>query len=100
MDEEHLGVVDFGEVLDPRELTQGTAVDTQVINRNSNLQSKLSYVLENSLFLEIEKSCGKCKEFLREEEILSGFQKNMSNYTVKCPICKEFFVPKFTIYSE
>jgi hypothetical protein len=57
-------------------------------------------VLENSLFLEIEKSCSKCKEFLREEEIFSGFQKNLSNHTVKCPICSECFVPKFSIYSE
>jgi NAD-dependent SIR2 family protein deacetylase len=52
------------------------------------------------LFLDIEKSCSKCKEYLREEEIFTGFQKNLSNYTVKCPICKECFVPKFTIYSE
>jgi phage FluMu protein Com len=57
-------------------------------------------VLENLLYIDIEKSCSKCKESLREEEIFSGFQKNLSNYLVKCPICKAMFVPKFSIYSE
>lgn len=61
---------------------------------------KLSSILENSLFFEFEKSCSKCKETLREEEIFSGFQKSLSNYTVKCPICKKDFVPKFSIYCE
>ena len=37
---------------------------------------------------------------MREEELFSGFQKSLSNYTVKCPICKSQFVPKFTIYCE
>ena len=50
--------------------------------------------------MEIKKTCQKCKETLREEELFSGFQKNLSNHTVKCPICGECFVPKFTIYSE
>jgi hypothetical protein len=54
-DEDHLGLIDFGEMLERRELT--TAVDTQGINRNSSLTQKLSYVLENSLFIEIEKLC-------------------------------------------
>ena len=61
---------------------------------------KLSNVLENSLFMDIEKMCLKCKEMLREEEILTGFQKDLNNYTVKCPKCQQCFVPKFTIYSE
>ena len=61
---------------------------------------RLSYILENCLFFEITKNCLKCKEPLREEEVFSGFQKNLSNYTTKCPICSGMFVPKFTIYSE
>ena len=61
---------------------------------------KLSYILENSLYLELEKLCLKCKTPLREEELFSGFQTSLSNYVVKCPICSEDFVPKFTIYSE
>jgi len=32
--------------------------------------------------------------------MFSGFQKSLSNYTVKCPICHQQYVPKFTIYSE
>jgi len=31
---------------------------------------------------------------------MTGFQKNLSNYTCKCPVCKEMFVPKFKIHSE
>ena len=61
---------------------------------------KLSHILENSLFLDIEKTCTKCKESLREEELFTGFQKNLSTYTVKCPICSKEFVPKFSVHSE
>jgi len=50
---------------------------------------KLSYILENLLYFDIDKVCPKCKETLREEEVFSGFQKNLSSYTVKCPICKD-----------
>lgn len=31
---------------------------------------------------------------------MSGFSKNLSSYVIKCPMCKENFVPKFTVYSE
>jgi hypothetical protein len=31
---------------------------------------------------------------------LTGFSKNLSAYVIKCPICKESFVPKFVVYSE
>ena len=34
---------------------------------------KLSYILENLLYFDIEKKCLKCKEDLREEEIFTGF---------------------------
>ena len=71
--------VDFGEIIDK---TGQTATET----RNSNPQ-KLSYLLENCLFFEIDKTCGKCKEKLREEEVFSGFQKKSNTYTIRCPIC-------------
>lgn len=59
----------FGEVLgDPN---QATAVETG-FNRSSN-PMKLSYILETSIFFEIDKQCMKCKETLREEEIFTGF---------------------------
>ena len=41
-----------------------------------------------------------CEKPLKEEELLSGLQKNNSDYTVKCPQCSCSFVPKFTLYSE
>mmetsp|Transcript_38156 Transcript_38156/g.58196 ORF Transcript_38156/g.58196 Transcript_38156/m.58196 type:complete len:103 (-) Transcript_38156:1296-1604(-) len=71
-EEEHLGTVDFGTIIDKRETYQQTATETQAINRFSN-PSKLSYVLESSLLFDLEKTCSKCKETLREEEIFSGF---------------------------
>lgn len=37
---------------------------------------------------------------MKEEELLSGFTKNLSSYVVKCPMCKGNFVPRFTVYSE
>jgi len=46
---------------------------------------KLSNVLENSLLMDIETKCSKCKDSLREEEILTGFKKDINDYTVKCP---------------
>jgi hypothetical protein len=61
---------------------------------------KLSHILENSLYLEVLKDCPSCKQQLLEEEVLTGMQKNQSEYIIKCPICKHSFVPKFTIYTE
>lgn len=57
-------------------------------------------MLENSLYLELVKECTQCKQPLREEEVLSGMLKNQSEYIIKCPICKQCFVPKFMIYTE
>lgn len=98
MFDDNQGIVDFQDLLCNQ---QATIADPKVQNndRTSNPQ-KLSSILENSLFLDIEKCCSKCKENLREEELFSGFQKSLSNYTVKCPTCKSQFVPKFTIYCE
>lgn len=63
---------------------------------------KLSQILNelSSLYLEFESKCGQCDRNLKEEEILSGFGKSTSMYTIKCPICKDSYVPKFTVYSE
>lgn len=38
--------------------------------------SRLSHILENSLYLEVCKECSQCKTLLREEEVLTGMQKN------------------------
>ena len=61
---------------------------------------RLSSVLENLLYFEMDKQCPNCKQVLREEEIMSGFEKNLTNYKVVCPICKESFIEQFTIYTE
>ena len=50
--------------------------------------------------MEIELECQQCEKPLKEEEIFSGFMKNLSSYVIRCPICKECFVPKFFVYSE
>ena len=77
----------------------GDFIETQVeSNRNSTV--KLSLILENSLFIEFDPICQQCDKPLKEEEILSGFSKNLSAYVIKCPICKENYVPKFMVYSE
>ena len=31
---------------------------------------------------------------------MSGMIKNQSEYTIRCVICKQVFVPKFTIYTD
>jgi len=92
--DDNRSAVDFGEILEGKETTS----ETQAV-RNSNLM-KLSYILENLLYFEIDKICPKCNETLREEEVFSGFQKNLSSYTIKCPICSGQYVPKFKIYTE
>ena len=53
----------------------------------SSQTQKLSFILENPLYFEISKTCQKCKKDLREEEVVTGFEKNSSSFTVKCPIC-------------
>ena len=57
-------------------------------------------MLEHSLYIEICKECPHCNNPLKEEELLSGLQKNNSDYTSKCPYCLVPFVPKVTLYSE
>ncbi len=52
------------------------------------------------MFIEIDCECSQCEKVLKEEELLSGFTKNLSAYTVKCPACGGNFVPRFTVYSE
>lgn len=78
----------------------GDILDTQIIESNRTSQVRLSQILENSLFIELDLECSQCEKILKEEELLSGFAKNLSSYTVKCPICKGNFVPRFTVYSE
>jgi hypothetical protein len=68
-------------------------LDTQIIESNRISCVKLSQILENSLFLDMDLECSQCEKSLKEEELLSGFTKNLSSYTVKCPICKGNFVP-------
>jgi uncharacterized protein (DUF39 family) len=73
-------------------------MDTSVENRTS--QVRLSHLLENSLYLEIDTECQQCEKKLREEELFSGFTKSLNQYTIKCPACKSMFVPKLMVYSE
>lgn len=61
---------------------------------------KLSQVLEGSLFIELQKECSHCDAGLREEELFSLFTQDQSDYTVRCPYCKQCFVPKFVVQSE
>lgn len=48
----------------------------------------------------MELECSQCDKALKEEELMSGFTKNLSAYVVTCPICKKSFVPRFTVFSE
>jgi DNA-directed RNA polymerase subunit RPC12/RpoP len=59
----------------------------------SNGQRRLSSVLEAPLFINIEKFCAHCKQPLREEELLTRFEKRLEKHKVSCPHCKEFFMP-------
>ena len=90
---------DFGDFLERRDTHEGGAA-ARASGASSSKAFRLSAILESSLFLDVDKQCTKCREPLREEELLSGFEKNLSNYTVKCPVCKKPFVPKFSIYAE
>lgn len=80
----------------------GDNVETQVLTSSRASCQKLSQILENSLYLEIENLCQneECKKLLKEEEILSSFSKNLSAYIIKCPVCQQNYVPKFGVYSE
>lgn len=74
-------------------------IETQVESSRASVV-KLSHILENSLYLEIESICQHCTRPLKEEEILSSYPKSLSAYAIKCPLCKENDVPKFKVYSE
>lgn len=81
----------------------GDFIETQIESSSQRVSCvKLSQILNelSSLYLEFESKCGQCDRNLKEEEILSGFAKSTSMYTIKCPICKDSYVPKFTVYSE
>lgn len=56
--------------------------------------------MENPLFINIHKFCEHCNQPLREEELLTRFEKRLEKHKVSCPYCKEFFMPKFYVYAE
>ena len=60
----------------------------------------MSYVMDNSMYLELCKQCAQCQETLKEEELFSSFLKNQSEYITKCPVCQHSFVPKFKVFTE
>jgi hypothetical protein len=41
-----------------------------------------------------------CEKVLKEEEIMSGWEKSMNQYIVKCPHCSCKFVPRINIFTE
>lgn len=74
-------------------------VETQVESSRASFV-KLSHILENSLYLEIEAFCHQCDQPLKEEEMLSNYPKNLSAYAILCPHCKCREIPSFNVKSE
>lgn len=52
--------------------------------------------------IELPDKCGNynCTCKLTEEQLMSGFSRNLNTYTVKCAECKGEFVPQMEIYLD
>ena len=59
-------------------------------------ENSFSYDFEKIVFL-CSEICPECESLLKEEDIISGFQKSYSSYTINCIKCKNLLVPRMYI---
>ena len=71
---------------------------TITIEKEIKVKEKISYIVNKSL-VEILTQCGNdnCKKPLSEEEIFSGWPKDLNTYKCQCKNCKQDFTPKLLI---
>ncbi len=52
--------------------------------------------------IDLPKICGNltCGRVFREEELMSGWSRNLNTYTVRCPGCTKEFVPNLDVSSR
>ena len=89
---------------------QASGKTTKVVKTNSTVpkggeeeevktgKSEVSTALYNAV-IELPNKCGgaTCGRFFREEELMSGWSRNLNTYTVKCPACGKEFVPNLQV---
>lgn len=63
--------------------------------------AEISYVIENVVIFAVTQCLNTtCNHLIREEEIMSGWQKSMNEYISQCPSCKAKFVPQLNLYTD
>ena len=66
-----------------------------------NEAAEISYIVENvviSAFTQCMNTT--CNYLIREEEVMTGWQKSMNEYVSQCPKCKAKFVPQLTFFTD
>lgn len=62
---------------------------------------QISYVLDNLVIFTVAQCQNTtCSFVMKEEEIMTGWQKSMNEYVSQCPKCKAKFVPKLQIFTD
>mmetsp|Transcript_3264 Transcript_3264/g.2986 ORF Transcript_3264/g.2986 Transcript_3264/m.2986 type:complete len:364 (+) Transcript_3264:347-1438(+) len=68
---------------------------------DNNEAAQISYILENIVIFTVSKCQNTtCAYVMKEEEIMTGWQKSMNEYISQCPKCKAKFVPKLQLFTD
>jgi len=62
-------------------------------------QSKLMNMLQKAV-IELNIKCPnvECNNYLREEEIITNYPKNLDTYQTMCSVCEKQFIPNLDVY--
>jgi hypothetical protein len=64
-------------------------------------EEEISHMIQDILIVPIDTCTNpKCERTLKEEDIISGMEKSMNSYIVKCNFCECKFVPRFNVFTE
>ena len=73
--------------------------------KSNNEEKKAEIPMDNLLYvidkavIELSNKCKnlECKNFIKEEVILTLWEKNCDSYTIKCPFCEITYIPTLNI---
>lgn len=89
----------------PTDLKAAKKIDEEekkeVEYEEANEGAEISSIIENIVIFAVTQCMNTtCNYLIREEEIMSGWQKSMNDYVSQCPSCKAKFVPKLGLYTD
>jgi len=87
-----------GEIIEAKMTVEEEKLMSKNIEEERKIREKLIKVLHKSV-IELTNKClnPACDRYLREEEIITAWSRNLQEYSIKCPACGTSFVPKLEI---